>query len=83
MLLQVNPNKRVLIAGTENISWNIYKGKQRSMLITNCIFRYGGVAYVLSNIPADRRHAKYQLRHVVRTHLGSDNEAYKSVHVSS
>ncbi|CAL8467330.1 g6867 [Coccomyxa elongata] len=78
-MLAVNPNKRVLIASTENISWNIYKGKQRSMLITNCIFRYGGVAYVLSNIPADRRRAKYQLRHVVRTHLGSDNEAYNAV----
>ncbi|BDA40379.1 3-ketoacyl-CoA synthase 1 [Coccomyxa sp. Obi] len=78
-MLAANPNKRVLIVGTENISWNIYKGKQRSMLITNCIFRYGGVAYVLSNIPADRRRAKYQLRHVVRTHLGSDDEAYNAV----
>jgi 3-ketoacyl-CoA synthase len=68
---------RVLIAGTENIFWNLYPGNQRSMLITNCIFRLGGVAYILSNHPADMAKAKYRLKHVVRTHLGADDEAYK------
>lgn len=70
---------RILIAGTENILWNLYFGNQRSMLITNCIFRLGGVACILSNHPADRSKAKYRLNHVVRTHLGSSDEAYKWV----
>ncbi len=68
---------RIIIAGTENILWNLYKGNQRSMLITNCIFRLGGVALLLSNHPADRRMAKYKLKHLVRTHLGANDEAYK------
>lgn len=68
---------RILIAGTENISWNLYNGNQRSMLITNCIFRLGGVALLLSNHPADRRRAKYRLTRMVRTHLGGVDEAYK------
>ncbi len=77
LLPQNNPNTRIIIAGTENITMNLYKGNQRSMLITNCIFRLGGVALLLSNHPADRFRAKYKLKHMVRTHLGSVDEAYK------
>ena len=75
--LQNNPNMRIIIAGTENILWNLYDGNQRSMLITNCIFRLGAVALMLSNHPADRKMAKYKLQHMVRTHLGAHDEAYK------
>jgi 3-ketoacyl-CoA synthase len=57
----------------------MYFGNQRSMLITNCIFRMGGVAFLLSNRPQDRFRAKYVLKHLVRTHLGSDDEAYNAV----
>ncbi|KAK9917836.1 hypothetical protein WJX75_008739 [Coccomyxa subellipsoidea] len=78
-MLAVHPRMRILIAGTENISWNLYNGNQRSMLITNCIFRLGAVAYVLSNHPADRSRAKYRLQHLVRTHLGASDEAYNAV----
>lgn len=78
-MLANNRNMRILIAGTENILMNLYNGNQRSMLITNCIFRLGGVALLLSNHPADRRRAKYRLTHMVRTHLGGVDEAYNAV----
>ena len=74
---QSNPGMRVLVAGTENILDNMYWGNQRSMLITCCIFRLGGVAALLSNRRADTRRAKYRLEHLVRTHLGASDEAYK------
>ena len=75
--MQAHPGMRIIIAGTENILWNMYNGSQKSMLITNCIFRWGGFAALLSNHPRDRFRAKYKLQHVVRTHLGSNDDAYK------
>ena len=78
-LLAANPGMRVVVAGTENILWNLYFGNQRSMLITNCIFRTGGVAYLLSNRRDDARRAKYALGHCVRTHLGGCDSAYNAV----
>ena len=78
-LLAANPGMRIVIAGTENVLWNLYFGNQRSMLITNCIFRTGGVAYLLSNRADDGRRAKYVLNHLVRTHLGGDDAAYNAV----
>ena len=73
---------RVLIAGTENILDNMYWGNQRSMLITCCIFRLGGVAALLSNRRGDARRAKYRLQHLVRTHLGAFDQAYQCAHHS-
>ena len=78
-ILATHPNTRIVIAGTENIVWNLYFGNQRSMLITNCIFRVGGVGYLLSNRASDAARAKYRLDHLVRTHLASDDEAYNAV----
>jgi len=52
-------------------------GNLKSCLITNCLFRLGGVAALLSNRPGDRHLAKYRLDHVARTHLGADDVAYK------
>ena len=78
-LLAANPGMRVLVAGTENVLWNLYFGNARSMLITNCIFRTGGAAFLLSNRRDDARRAKYVLNHLVRTHLGGDDGAYNAV----
>ena len=75
--MQAHPGSRIIIAGTENILWNMYDGDQKSMLITNCIFRWGGFAALLSNHALDRSRAKYKLQHMVRPHLGSNPAAYE------
>uniref|UniRef100_A0A7N1A059 3-ketoacyl-CoA synthase n=1 Tax=Kalanchoe fedtschenkoi TaxID=63787 RepID=A0A7N1A059_KALFE len=62
-LLQVNPNTYALVVSMENITLNWYFGNSRSMLVSNCLFRMGGAAILLSNRPADRRRSKYQLIH--------------------
>lgn len=49
------------------------------MLVSNCIFRMGGAAILLSNRSIDRFCSKYQLTHTVRTHKGADDLAYNSV----
>ena len=47
-LLKALPNKTVLIINHENVTSSWYQGKDRSMM-TNCLFRLGGAAAILSN----------------------------------
>ncbi|XP_039144555.1 3-ketoacyl-CoA synthase 5-like [Dioscorea cayenensis subsp. rotundata] len=80
-LLQTYPNSNALIISTEIIvSPNWYMGSERSMLISNCLFRMGGAAILLTNRRSERWHAKYQLHHVVRTHTGADDKAYRCLY---
>lgn len=78
-LLQVHKNCNCIIVSTENITQNWYLGAEKSMLITNVLFRMGGAAVLLSNKRGDRRRARYELLHTVRTHRGADDLAYDSI----
>jgi len=78
-LLQAHRNVRCVIVSTENITQNWYLGKQKSMLLSNTLFRLGCAAVLLSNRAADASRARFELHTVVRTHSGSDDQAYDSV----
>lgn len=78
-LLQVHRKATCVVVSTENITQNWYLGRERSMLITNTLFRMGGAAVLLTNKPSDRSRARYVLRHTVRTHVGADDLAYDSI----
>ncbi|VVA99292.1 unnamed protein product [Arabis nemorensis] len=78
-LLQVHKNTYALVVSTENLSRNMYIGDNRSMLVTNCLFRVGGAAILLSNKSKDRRRSKYKLVHTVRTHTGADDKSFRCV----
>ncbi|OVA18732.1 FAE1/Type III polyketide synthase-like protein [Macleaya cordata] len=78
-LLQVHRNTYAIVVSAENITQNSYSGDKKPMLIPNCLFRVGGAAVLLSNKSVDRWRAKYKLVHVVRTHRGADDKAYKCV----
>ncbi|RZS21969.1 hypothetical protein BHM03_00054694 [Ensete ventricosum] len=78
-LLQVYPNSYALVVSMENITLNWYFGNNRSMLVSNCLFRMGGAAILLSNKRSDRRRSKYQLVHTVRTHKGADDKCFSCV----
>ena len=58
-------NTLALVVSTENITQNWYRGNDRSMLLSNCLFRCGAAALLLSNRRADRARAKFR-RTVVR-----------------
>lgn len=79
-LLQVHGSSYAVVVSTENITQNWYFGNRKSMLIPNCLFRVGGAAVLLSNRRSDRRRAKYRLVHVVRTHKGADDNAFRCVY---
>ncbi|KAH6808492.1 3-ketoacyl-CoA synthase 11 [Perilla frutescens var. frutescens] len=78
-LLQVQPNTYALIMSLECPTASYYFGDDRSKLLSNCLFRMGGAALLLSNRPSDRRASKYELTHTVRTHLGAHDRAYNCV----
>lgn len=79
-LLQVHRSTYAVVVSTENITQNWYFGNRKSMLIPNCLFRVGGAAVLFSNRSADRRRSKYRLVHVVRTHRGADDKAFRCVY---
>ncbi|CAN8229472.1 unnamed protein product [Cochlearia groenlandica] len=75
-LLQVHRNTYALVVSTENITQNLYLGNNKSMLVTNCLFRIGGSAVLLSNRSKDRKLAKYELVHTVRVNTGAYDRSY-------
>ncbi|KAK1363601.1 3-ketoacyl-CoA synthase [Heracleum sosnowskyi] len=79
-LLQTHPNSNALVVSTEIITPNYYQGKERAMLLPNCLFRMGGAALLLSNKRRDRTRAKYKLVRIVRTHKGEDDKAFRCVY---
>jgi 3-ketoacyl-CoA synthase len=78
-LLQIHPNSYALVISMENITLNWYFGNDRSMLVSNCLFRMGGAAILLTNKRSDRCRSKYQLVHTVRTHKGADDKCFSCV----
>ncbi|KAG4932963.1 hypothetical protein AAZX31_17G115400 [Glycine max] len=78
-LLQANPNSYALVISMENITLNWYFGNDRSKLVSNCLFRMGGAAVLLSNKSSDRRRSKYRLVTTVRTHKGADEKCFSCV----
>ncbi|GJN18720.1 hypothetical protein PR202_gb05913 [Eleusine coracana subsp. coracana] len=76
-ILQVAPpGTHVLIVSTEILSSQNYVGKEREMLLPNCIFRMGAGAMILSNSPD---HARFKLGRVVRTTTAARDSSYRCV----
>ncbi|KAH6762521.1 3-ketoacyl-CoA synthase 7 [Perilla frutescens var. hirtella] len=78
-ILRVHKNSLALVLSMESVSANFYRGKTKSMLLANCLFRMGGAGILLSNKPSHRLSAKYELAHLVRTHLGANTPAYNCI----
>ncbi|XP_057432810.1 probable 3-ketoacyl-CoA synthase 21 [Lotus japonicus] len=78
-LLRVHQNSLALIASTETLSLNWYTGKVPSMLLTNCLFRMGGAAILMSSRRQDKHKAKYELKHTVRTINAHDDQSHGCV----
>ncbi|KAK8958569.1 3-ketoacyl-CoA synthase 1 [Platanthera guangdongensis] len=67
-----------LLVVTESTGLNWYYGDNRHMLVTNCIFRVGTAAVLLTSDAAARPAAKFELLHTLRSHHGADEAAYNA-----
>ncbi|GAV89843.1 FAE1_CUT1_RppA domain-containing protein/ACP_syn_III_C domain-containing protein [Cephalotus follicularis] len=74
-LLQVRHHSYALVVSTENITQNCYFGNDRSKLLSNCIFRIGEAAILLTNRPSVFKVAKYQFIHTVHNQTAASDRS--------
>ncbi|XP_010558768.1 PREDICTED: 3-ketoacyl-CoA synthase 19-like [Tarenaya hassleriana] len=75
-LFRTRKNALAIVVSTETMGPHWYCGKDRSMMLSNCLFRAGGSSVLLTNDPTRKDKAIMKLKTVVRAHVGSDDEAY-------
>ncbi|KAH0994244.1 hypothetical protein GBA52_005727 [Prunus armeniaca] len=80
-LLNAYPGTYALVVSTEAVCYTWYKGNDFDMLLSNCFFRMGAAAMLLSSSRLDRWRAKYELKQLVRTHKGMDERSFESIHL--
>ncbi|GAA0165945.1 hypothetical protein LIER_40092 [Lithospermum erythrorhizon] len=69
-------NSFAIVVTSESIAPNWYNGSDKSMILTNCLFRSGGCSMLLTNKNSLKSQATFKLKHLVRTHLGEIDEAH-------
>lgn len=67
-----------IVVSTESMGQRWYCGKEKSMMLSNVLFRSGGCSMLLTNNSCLKNRSILKLDYLVRTHLGSSDEAYNS-----
>lgn len=75
-MFKSNRNMKAVVVTSESIAPCWYSGCDKSMMLGNCLFRSGGCSILLTNDSSYRQRAKFTLKCLVRTHLGSSDEAF-------
>ncbi|XWS75026.1 hypothetical protein CRYUN_Cryun01aG0049700 [Craigia yunnanensis] len=75
-LFKTYTNQLAIVVSTESISSHWYCGKEKSMMLSNCLFRSGGSSILLTNKRDFKDRAMFKLKCAVRTNIGYDDEAY-------
>ncbi|OIT34536.1 PREDICTED: 3-ketoacyl-CoA synthase 20-like [Nicotiana attenuata] len=78
-LFKVHDNSCALVVTTDSTTGSVYEGNDRSKLLSNCIFRVGGVALLLSNKPSDQTTSKYELIRTVRSQTADNDRSYNCI----
>ncbi|KAK8510276.1 hypothetical protein V6N13_103868 [Hibiscus sabdariffa] len=75
-LFKTYENRFAIVVSTESISRHWYCGKEKSMMLSNCLFRSGGSSILLTNKRDLKDRCLFKLKRAVRTNIGYDDEAY-------
>ncbi|XP_007038507.2 PREDICTED: 3-ketoacyl-CoA synthase 7 [Theobroma cacao] len=78
-LLKTNRNSIAIVLSTEILSAGWYSGRERSMLLLNCLFRMGSAAVLLTNKKEASKSSKYKLLRTLRTQTAFEDKAYLTV----
>lgn len=76
-LFETHSNSNAIIVSSESLGPNWYCGKEKPMILANCLYRSGGCSMLFTNKPDLRNQAILKLKNVIRTHQGSSDEAYE------
>ncbi|KAL9233692.1 hypothetical protein vseg_008652 [Gypsophila vaccaria] len=76
-LFKVHKNMNAIVVSSESMGTNWYTGKERSFMLSNCLFRIGGCSMLFTNNKHLKHRALIKLNCLLRTHLGANDEAYK------
>lgn len=68
-----------MVVSSESMVPNWYCGNERSMMLSNVLFRSGGSVMLFTNNPSMRNRAKLKLKCLVRTNIGYDDDGYSCV----
>ncbi|KAK4441124.1 3-ketoacyl-CoA synthase 12 [Sesamum alatum] len=75
-ICKTRENVQALVVTSESLSQNWYTGNDRSMILTNCLFRTGGCTMILTNKDSLKNESMFKLKCLVRTHHGGKDESY-------
>ncbi|GMI91720.1 3-ketoacyl-CoA synthase 19 [Hibiscus trionum] len=75
-LFKTYKNQLAIVVSTESIARHWYCGKEKSMMLSNCLFRSGGCSVLLTNKTKLKDRSLFKLNCAVRTNIGYDDEAY-------
>ncbi|KAI3470704.1 hypothetical protein Pfo_027367 [Paulownia fortunei] len=76
-LFKIHKRAFAVVVSTESLGPNWYCGNEKSMMLSNCLFRSGGCSMLFTNNCDWKNRAILKLKHFVRTHFGSNDEAYE------
>ncbi|KAL2550285.1 3-ketoacyl-CoA synthase 6 [Forsythia ovata] len=77
-ILKTHKNSNAVILSTEILSNGWYAGKERRMMVLNCLFRMGAAAILITNKTEAKKIAKYKLLYSLRTQMSFDDKGYYS-----
>ncbi|GAU12139.1 hypothetical protein TSUD_01050 [Trifolium subterraneum] len=75
-LFKTHENSLGIVVSTEDLGSHWYCGKDKKMMLSNCLFRSGGCSMLFTNKTELKNRAILKLKHMERTQFGADDEAY-------
>ncbi|KAI5401912.1 3-ketoacyl-CoA synthase 19 [Lathyrus oleraceus] len=75
-LFKTHENSLGVVVSTEDLGSHWYCGKDKKMMLSNCLFRSGGCSMLFTNKMELKHKAILKLKHMERTQYGADDEAY-------